>query len=118
MQSKDLVKISTSLIPPKWQEKYILKRIDEEDMEISLDTRNAIIESMKKGSSFIQLGKSTIMVKTIRSIEPKWGEANIPPRPREQLEIVSTDEQTATARTRVVNQNEIDEWDKIFKDQL
>ena len=48
---------SNSLIlPEEWQEKFLIKRIDEENIEITLAQRNEILESLSKGDRFIQIG--------------------------------------------------------------
>lgn len=104
-------KLALSEIPSKWQERFILKRIGEEDMEISLATRDGILKALQRGDRFVQIGKFTIMVNSIKSIEPKWGEKNIPPRPMPFRKYVIA----GTAMKEVVeNKDEIDEWDKVF----
>lgn len=102
---------SALLIPSKWEEKFILKRIDENDIELTLNQRNAFIEAMARGDRFVQIGKYTIMVNSIKSIEPKWGEKNIPPRPDEK---VDEEIKGNTAILTVKNQEELDEWDRLF----
>lgn len=56
------------------------------------------------------------MVNSIRSIEPKWGEKNIPPRPGRDLEFKQT--QSGTMAEIVTNQDELDEWEKLFGDKV
>lgn len=69
-------------LPEKWQEKYALKRIDEEDLTITENERRAFLEAIKLNERYIQLGRYTIMINSIKSIEPFWGRDNIPPRPK------------------------------------
>src|SRR5579884_1065694 len=71
-------------LPDKWKPKYILKRIGEEDLTISLETRNEILRQLERGGKFIQIGEYTIMLNAIKSIDPYWGARNIPPRPKEE----------------------------------
>lgn len=75
--------ISTLSIPPEWEDRYFLKRIGEEDIEISNEQRILIIKSLNDGKRFIQLGKYTLMLNTIKSIDPRYEPHNIPPKPRE-----------------------------------
>lgn len=94
--------------PAKFEERFLLKRIGEEDIEITLAQRNAVIEALGSSSRFIQINKHTIMVNAIKSIDPLWGEDNIPPRPRPKdafLEEYNRDPE---------NDAEGREWDKVF----
>lgn len=94
--------------PEKFEERFLLKRIGEEDIEITLAQRNALIEALGSSSRFIQINKHTIMVNAIKSIDPLWGEENIPPRPRPKdyyLEEYNRDPE---------NDTEGREWDKVF----
>ncbi len=68
-------------IPSKWRERFVIKRIKEEDIFISLETRNAILSAMEKGQNFVQVGKYTLMINSISSINPYWEPDNIPPCP-------------------------------------
>jgi hypothetical protein len=100
--------IQAGKIPAKWQERYIIKRIDEDDIEISLQERNAILQALNEGARFVQLRKYTLMLNGLKSIEPKWGEANIPPRPKKDWRYDDN------ADVEVINQKELDEWDSYF----
>ena len=64
-----------------FKEKYLIKRIDEQDTEISVEERNEILRALNDGQRFIQLGKYTLMLNSIKSIDPKYGSKNIPPKP-------------------------------------
>lgn len=110
---KMLVKTTSNTleIPSKWQERFLIKRIDAEDIEISLETRNAIVQRMQVGERFVQIGKITLMLNSIRSIEPKWGERNIPPKPKPRYEYIIINQQAVSV---MVNQEEINEWEKFF----
>lgn len=108
--------IQTGQIPEEWQEKFILKRIDEEDIELTLQQRDGILNALNKGDRFIQIGKYTLMLNAIKSIDPKWGDSNIPPKPKEEKLIEIKD---GIAVENVINQKEIDLWNSIFgKKQL
>lgn len=98
-------------IPPKWQERFLIKRIGEADIDISLEERNAILRALKSGTRYIQIGKYTIMINSIKSIDPKYGDKNIPPRPK--LQVVFKYEDTV-ARPVGSNVDEVDEYDAIF----
>ena len=79
---KSLSSIQSNLvIPEKWQEKYLIKRIGEEDIEITVEERNAILQMLNDGVRFVQIGRYTLMLNAVKSIDPKWGKENIPPRP-------------------------------------
>mgnify|MGYP001567345963 CR=1 FL=1 len=68
-------------VPEKWREHFYLKRIDEEDLVITLEERNGILLALERGDRFVQIRKYTIMLNAMKSIDPCWGEKNIPPRP-------------------------------------
>lgn len=74
--------LSDSRVPEKWKKKYILKRIDEEDIIITLEERNIILAALSNNVRFVQIGEFTLMVNAIKSVEPFWGGNNIPPRPK------------------------------------
>ncbi len=104
-------------IPEKWQEKFIIKRIGEEDIVITLKTRDAILASLQTGIRFVQVGKYTLMLNAIKSIDPMWGEKNIPPRPKLKEEWEDYfDEETQTLKVDKIsdNQDELDEYDRVF----
>jgi len=98
---------SLSSIPLKWEKRYLLKRIGEKDIELTLKERNAILENLMQGKSFVQLGEFTLMLNSIKSIDPFYPPFNIPPRPAEKIEFI--DERATT-----INQEEMEEWDKYF----
>ena len=102
-------------IPIKWQERFIIKRIDEANIEISLAERDGILRAMNIGQRFVQVRKYTLMVNTIKSIDPLWGDDNIPPRPTEVLDYVKTNKENTLLEV-VLNQEELDEWDSFFKE--
>jgi len=97
--------------PSKWEEKFLIKRIDEQDIEITLEQRNAILKALNDGQRFIQVGKYTLMLNGIKSIDPKWGANNIPDRPsiNKRAEIID-----GKGIIIITNQNEIDEWNTSF----
>jgi hypothetical protein len=104
-------------MPSKWQPRYILKRIGDEDIEISQQTRDEILKQLASGGKFAQIGEYTIMLNAIKSIDPKWGKNNVPPRPKEKLDYKQEDGKD-TVHSYVINQDELDEWDKWFKNKL
>ena len=65
-----------------WEERFIIKRIDEKDIEITIQERNGILASLSAGDRFVQIGKYTLMLNGIKSIDPKYGNDNIPPKPK------------------------------------
>lgn len=103
---------SSLSIPPEWEERFLIKRIGEEDIEISLKARDAILQALESGARFIQIGKYTLMLNSIKSIDPRWEPNNIPPRPRENVDIIGT--MGNVAKTQVTNQAEIDLWDQLY----
>lgn len=95
-------------IPAKWKEKFVLKRIDEEDIVLSLEERNGILQSLNKGDRFVQIRKHTLMLNSIKSIDPYWGERNVPPRP------LPSDHRLEPVNRNPENDIEGREWDKYF----
>lgn len=107
-----------SSLPPEWQEKYLLKRIGEPDIVLSLDQRDAILKALLGSARFIQVDKYTIMVNSIKSIDPMYGPKNIPKRPEEQYVIGKWNEGRGNVITKTItNQAELDLWDKLFAEQ-
>lgn len=104
--------IPTGRIPAKWQERFLLKRIDEEDIVITLAQRDAILGALDAGARFVQIGKYTLMLNGIKSIDPYWPPNNVPPRPGEEHRQVEIKDNKIF--TEVVNQDEIDLWDQLF----
>jgi hypothetical protein len=103
-------------IPPEWREGFLIKRIDEEDILITLEQRNAILKALNEGTRFIQVGKFTLMLNSIKSIDPVYPPDNIPPRPEPEEELV--DIKDGTAVTRVINQEKIDLWDSLYGSEV
>lgn len=60
---------------------YLVKRIDEDDILVDRATRDAILNSMAAGVRFIQVREYTLMINSIKSIDPRWGEPNVPKAP-------------------------------------
>lgn len=60
---------------------YLVKRIDEDDILVDRVTRDAILNSMASGVRFIQVREYTLMINSIKSIDPRWGEPNVPKAP-------------------------------------
>lgn len=116
-QKSQLLRQTQIGIPEKWQEKYLIKRIDEENIEITLSERNAILQALNNGQRFIQVGKYTLMLNSIKSIDPKWGEDNIPPKPIPNIMTRysgKNENGSVQAYDEVINKKEIDEWEKYF----
>lgn len=63
----------------KWDEKFLIKRIGEENIEITLRQRNDILTALNDGARFVQIGKYTLMINSIKSIDPRYEPDNIPP---------------------------------------
>lgn len=98
--------IQTGSRPKRWEERFVIKRFDEESIEITLEQRNFILKALSAGDAYVQVGKYTLMVKSIKSIDPLWGEDNIPPRP-DMLPSI-------TEPGKILNMKEIEEWDSLF----
>lgn len=96
-----------------FQEKYLIKRIDEHDIEISVDERNEILKALNDGQRFIQVKKYTLMLNSIKSIDPKYGERNIPPKPS-PIYIGGTVGEDGIVHQKLANGEEIEEWIKLF----
>lgn len=101
-----------SQLPEKWQPKYLIKRIGEKDILISQKERNMILKTMNDGERFVQLGEYTLMLNSIKSIDPLWGPDNIPPRPELITSGIFGSE--AGSIKKIDNSSEIAEWDRNF----
>jgi hypothetical protein len=104
--------LSQNNIPEKFREKYLIKRIGEDDIEITLEQRDNILKALNGGARFIQVGKYTLMLNSIKSIDPKWGGANIPPRPVKLYDY--SDPKDDVVGRKISNKDEIDLWDSLF----
>lgn len=60
-------KLSTLVKPPS---NFLIKRIDEQPIMISREVRDRILESLARGDRFIQVGEHTIMLNSIKGIDP------------------------------------------------
>lgn len=108
---------SVSQLPEKWRPKYILKRIGEENITLSLETRDEILRQLASSGRFVQIGEFTVMLNSIKSIDPYWGKNNIPPRPKEEPTYLPKPDGSGFI-TAIANQEEIDEWHKYFGERL
>lgn len=99
-------------VPEKWQEHFLIKRIDEEPIEINLSERDVILKNLAQGQRYIQIGKYTLMLNSIKSIDPLYEPDNIPLCPKEKIEVVPVG--NGEAKKKVLNQGEIDLWFKLF----
>jgi hypothetical protein len=112
------LKLSSSQnnIPEKWRERFYIKRIGENDIEISLEARDEILKALNAGTRFIQIGKYTLMLNSIKSIDPKWGNKNIPPRPEVRLETFGVSEKTGQmiCADNKKDLKELKEWNEVF----
>lgn len=111
-KSLTLEKPSASEIPAKWRPKYLLKRIGEEDITISLETRDEILKQLANGGRFVQIGEYTIMLNGMKSIDPYWGARNIPPCPASSFDYRVLP--SGSMGQILTNKEEIGEWKKCF----
>ncbi len=79
-------KIETSRNPSK---RYLIKRIDEDSIEISEQQRDYILGALQGGVRFVQIGDHTLMLNAIKSIDPKKGK-QYPQLSEEALKILNT----------------------------
>lgn len=98
-------------LPEKWRPRYLLKRIGETDIELTLEEKTQIDSAISQDRSFISVQGNTLKVKMISAIVPKW-KGNIPPRPKEIVEFTGIE--NGVAIKTVLNQDEIDLWDELF----
>jgi hypothetical protein len=108
---------SSLSIPANWQEHFLIKRIDEKDIEIDLEQRNAILQALNAGARFIQIKKYTLMLNSIKSIDPKYEPDNIPPRPVEYY-IYNGDATKEKVTKTLANGSDIELWDKLYANKL
>lgn len=78
---------------------------------ISLETRNEILRQLARNGKYIQIGEYTIMLNSIKSIDPRWGANNIPPRPKPVRTEKLLDNGTYSVTE---NDDEANEWDQYF----
>lgn len=104
---------SSLSIPPKWREKFLIKRIDEDSIEITLEQRDSILKALDAGARFIQIGKYTLMLNAIKSIDPKIEPNNIPPRPDDVIrkEVGLKD---GVYQVEESPNPEVELWDKLY----
>ena len=88
---------------PQWRERFLLKRIDEDPIEITLEQREKIKQVLDTGARFIHLGKYTIMLNAMKGIDPVYEPSNIPPKPKLELNFGV-----------VQNQQDVDDWNLLF----
>lgn len=113
-----LAKLSPEDLPKKWQPRYVLKRIGDEDIDIPWSTRNEILEQLARGGKYVQIGEYTIMLNAIKSIDPYWGAKNIPPMPSEYVtEGVHYDTLSNTYKSSMKKNPEYEEWNKYFSNE-
>lgn len=105
-------------IPPQWRPKYVLKRVSGDDLEIGIETRDRILESLQQGKRFVQIGEHTIMLNAINAIDPFWGTPNRPPKPTPFRPVIG-ERFEGNVRVQefgaVENDDEISLWEKLFE---
>jgi hypothetical protein len=106
--------MSENPLPRKWMPKYYLKRIGEDDIVISQETRNEVVRLLAKNGKFVQIGEFTIMLNTIKSIDPYWPPDNIPPKPKQKMQYIGGYE---GSNLKEANAKERQEWEKYFGKQ-
>jgi len=111
--------ISQNEIPEKWRERFYIKRIGEDDIEITLEARDKILSVLNAGVRFIQIGKYTLMLNSIKSIDPKWGSRNIPPRPNVGKDTFGLNEETGQliCADREEDLKELEKWKELFEER-
>jgi len=114
MPSQDL-----QLLVNDWKHSFIIKRINEPDMAITLQERNALLKAIDTPNlRFIQIGEYTIMLNSIKSIEPRWNGNTIPPKPVVNRVITNITGNTALYEYDANDIEKLDEWEKLYKDKL
>ena len=102
-------------IPDEWKEKFVLKRIEEKDIIISLEERDYILKSLNAGGRFIQIGKYTLMLNSVKSIDPFYEPNNIPPQPKQEYETKIVDGQAIQI---ITNKKELELWNSLYQDKI
>ena len=62
----------TDIIRKEKEETLLIKRFDEKNIQITIKQRNLILEALNRGDRFIQVGKYTLMINAIKSIDPEF----------------------------------------------
>ena len=111
-QTLQLLDQTQTGIPKEWGERFIIKRIDEDNIEISLAERDEILKALNRGDRFIQIGKYTLMINAIKSIDPKYGAENIPPKPTVVFELVDGIAQQTEESKRLISL-----WSELYENK-
>jgi len=105
--------------------RYLIKRIDEDDIEIGVKERDLVLKALEINARFVKLGEYVLMLNAIKSIDPKYGPQNIPPRPApkylsEPSSISSTGAAYDSSGEKMIpiNQKLIEQWDKLYDSKL
>jgi hypothetical protein len=113
-------------IPSEWEEHFLIKRIDEESIKITLKERDFILKALNNGDRFIQIGKYTLMLNSIKSIDPVYEPDNIPPRPNEIEEkysfgmnlLTNKEENYINNKGDIVERKKLIQlWDSLYKNE-
>jgi len=104
--------VTQNNIPLEWRPRFVIKRIGEKDIIIEANQRKEILIALNEGDHFIQVGEYTIMLNSIKSIDPFYEPDNIPPKPKPLSSISLVN---GIAIETITNQKEIDLWENIFK---
>ena len=101
----DQTQLESPKLPKNWRECFILKRIGEENLYITEDEKRLIDLALVEGIRFAFIRNHTLMLNTIKGIDPRYGEDNIPPRYFVQMD---------DGLERSPNASELALWDKLF----
>lgn len=91
---------------------FLLKRIGEEDIEINAEERMAILKALDSNTRFVQLRDYTLMLNSIKGIDPKPRSQNVSVRELEAPRM--TDAEREQARNSLNRVREIF-WTKRIK---
>lgn len=99
---------------PDWlRPLFILKRIDEPELVLTLEQRNAIAEGYLRGDKAVIVGQHLIATFNIKSIDPMYGEDNIPPKPK-ALPVFKIINAKAQSEKDPRDLKLIEEWEKFY----
>ena len=103
-------------IPEEWKEHFLIKRFNEENIPITLEARDKILNAINEGQKYIQIGKYTLMLNSIKSIDPVYEPDNIPPCPKERFDykLITLEDGTKVDRQIAIKDPLRDLWFELY----
>ena len=102
---------------------WLMKLIKAEDIELDDGERDGVVQAILEDKKVIMVRNYLVMASAISMIIPKYGDSNIPPKPKKKYDhgmfdangdAYDYDSNGDYYKIKPFNQKEIDEWEEQY----